>query len=210
MGNPAGNLIFVEPTFRQVLRIWLVWLWHFVLLGGVAIVLGGLADYYNHHLPEPSVLVALVVFLTVVVAPFWAYTHSFRGIFEKTIGGTRIRVQSISLPGSGNQPQTFLAPTKLLTRKIRKKWAQRSWRWGLGFVVALLLFGACVADGRLKRSEPNSAESLIALFLINVLFFGAPLGWLVGSAWELKSIFKEDFGEFRVCLISEPDPGQPK
>lgn len=211
MGNSEANhFTFLEPTFRRTLRIWCGWFWRFALLGGVPIVLAGLADYYNHHSSEPFALVPLAAFLTLVVAPFWAYTYSFRVLFEKTFDGIRIRLQPVSQPGSASQPEIFLAPTKGLTRKIRKKWAQRSWRWGLGFVVTLLLFGACVADGRLKRSDPNSAESLIALFLINVLFFGTPLGWLAGSAWELKSIFKGDFGEFKVCLTWEPDPRQQK
>jgi hypothetical protein len=74
----------------------------------------------------------------------------------------------------------------------------------------LLLFGFYAADGWLKRLSPNSAESLVGSVLIIVLFFGTPLGWLVGTALELKSIFKEDFGEFKVRLISEPSPDQQK
>jgi hypothetical protein len=211
MGSPAiNNLVLVEPTFRRALRIWWSWLWRFALLGGIPVILAGSADYYNHHLPEPSGLVALVIFLTIVVVPFWAYRYTFRVIFEKTFAGLQVRLQPLSLSGSANQPQTFVAPTKLRTREVRKKWTRRSWRWGLGFLVALLVFGAFAADGALRRlhAGPDSAEALVASFLIIVMFCGAPLGWLVGSAWELKSIFKEDFGEFRVCLTSEPCPCQ--
>jgi len=215
MGSPEANhFTFLEPTFGRALRIWCGWFWRFALLGGVAIALAGLADYCNHHLSEPSALVALVVFLAVVIAPFWAYAYSFRVLFEKSFGGIRIRLQPIALLGSANPPETFLVPSGRLARKIRKKWTRRSWRWGLGFLVTLLLCGGCAVDGWLKRPHaltgPNSVESSIALFLIIVLFFGAPLGWLAGSAWELKSILKGDFCEFRVCLTSEPDPGQQK
>jgi hypothetical protein len=217
MGSPAVNhFIFLEPTFGRVLRIWRAWFWRFALLGGIPVALAYLVNYYNPHLSKFSALVALAVLVSqaVVIVPFWAYTYTFRVLFEKSLGGIRIRLQPLSPAVSANQPQTFLTPTRLLIRKVRKKWTQRSWRWGLGFLIAMLFFGLYEADDWLKRPHvltgPNSADSLVASFLIIVLFFGTPLGWLVGTALELKSIFKEDFGEFRVCLTSEPDPGQQK
>ena len=212
MGSPAVNqFIFLEPTSRRVLRLWRSWLWRFALLGGIPVALAVLADYYYHQ-SEAYALVGFVSFLTVVVVPFWAYTYTFRVLFEKSLGGVRIQLRPPSRAGSANQPQAFLTPTKLLIRKVRKKWTQRSWRWGLGFPIAMLLIGLFEADAWLKRPHvltgPNSAESLVASFLILVLFFGTTAGWLLGTALELKSIFVEDFGEFRVCLTSEPYPGQ--
>jgi hypothetical protein len=207
-------MIFLEPTFRRTLNIWWAWFWRWALLGVTPVALAFWVDYYNTHSSQPSGLLALVVFLTVVVAPFWAYAYTFRLIFAKSLGGVRIRLQPLSPAGSASQPQTFLTPTRPLTRKIRKKWTSRSWRWGLGFLIAMLLFGLYAADGWLKRPHvltgPSSADSLVASFLIIVLFFGTPLGWLVGTALELKSIFKGDFGEFKVCLISEPSSGLQK
>jgi len=220
MGSPAVNhFIFLEPTFGRVLRIWRAWFWRFALLGGIpgALAIPGalpyLVNYYNPHLSTffPAVIaLAALVSQAVVIVPFWAYTYTFRVLFKKSLGGVRIRLQPLSPTGSANQPQTFLTPTKLLIRKVRKKWTQRSWRWGLGFLIAMLVFGFYEADDWLKRPHaPNSPDSLVALFLITVLLFGI-VGWLVGTALELKAIFKEDFGEFRVCLTSEPDPGQQK
>jgi hypothetical protein len=209
MGSTAVNdFIFLEPTFRRSLRIWWAWFWRWAVLGVTPVAVAYSVDYYYTHSSKPSGLVAVAVFLMVVVAPFWAYTYTFRVLFEKSLGGVRIRLQPLSPTRSTNQPQTFLTPTRLLIRKVRKKWTQRSWRWGLGFLIAMLLFGLYEADDWLKRPHvltgPNSADSLVASFLIIVLFFGTPVGWLVGTALELKSIFKKDFGEFRVCMTLEP------
>lgn len=217
MEDPAANhFIFLEPTFRRVLRIWRAWFWRFALLGGFPVALTYAINYYGLHSSKFPALVALaflvsqLVFQVVLIVPFWAYTHTFRVLFEKRVGGVRIRLQPLSA-GSANTPQTFLTPTRLLIRKVRKKWTRRSWRWGLGILIAALLFGFCELDDWLKRPHPgfNSPDSLGESFLVIVLLFGT-LGWLVGTALELKSIFKGDFGEFRVCLTSEPYPGQQK
>jgi len=221
MGSPAvSHFILLEPTSGRVLRIWRAWFWRFALLGGIpgALAIPGalpyLVNYYNPPLSQfVSAMIALAALAsqTLVIAPFWAYTYTFGVLFEKSLGGVRIRLQPLSPAGSANQPQTFLTPTTLLIRKVRKKWTQRSWRWGLGFLTATLFFGLYEADDWLKKTHgANSPDSLVASFLIIVLFLGTPLGWLVGTALELKSIFKEDFGEFRVCLTSEPYPGQQK
>jgi hypothetical protein len=216
MEDPAVNhFIFLEPTFGRVLRIWRAWFWRFALLAGFPVALAYSVNYYNRHSSKFSALAALAALVSqaVVIVPFWAYTYTFRVLFEKSLGGVRIRLQPLSAE-SANQPQTFLTPTRLLIRKVRKKWTQRSWRWGLGFLIAMLFFGFYELDDWLKRppalTGSHSADSLVESFLVIVLFFGTPLGWLVGTALELKSIFKEDFGEFRVCLTSEPYPGQQK
>lgn len=209
--SAADHSILLQPTFGRVLRIWWAWFWRWAALAGIPVTLAYTVDYYN-HLSQPSGLVAVIVFLTIVAAPLWGYAYSFRLIFEKNLGGVRIRLHSLSPAESANQPQTFLTPTRFLIRKVRKKWTRRSWRWGLGFLIAMLLFGLYAADGWLKRphvlSGPYSADALVASFLIIVLFLGTPVGWLLGTALELKSIFKEDFGEFRVCMTSEPYPCQ--
>ena len=208
----VDHFVFLEPTPSVVLRIWRAWFRRFALLGGLPVAFACLINYYSSHLSKPPALIELAMLPSQVgvIAPFWAYIYTFRSLFEKSLDGVRIRLQPLSPAGSAQPPQTFLTPTKLLIRKVRKKWTQRSWRWGVGSLIAMLVFGFYKADDWLKQphalSGPNSAESFIALFLFVVLFIGTPLGWLVGTALELKSIFKGDFGEFGVCLTRETDP----
>lgn len=207
----VNHFILLEPTFQRTLRIWWAWFWRWALLGGIPVALAYSADYYNTHSSQHSGLLAVVVFLAVVGCPYWAYTYSFRQIFDKSLGGVRIRLQPLSPAVAANQPQTFLAPTRLLTLKIRKKWTRRSLRWGLGLLITLLLLVHYVGNERIKGQQAPTGTASVELMIGSLLiaaFCGAFLGWLVGTAFELKSIFKGDFGEFRVCLTSEPYPGQ--
>ncbi|MGP0019397.1 MAG: hypothetical protein ACLPHP_12565 [Candidatus Sulfotelmatobacter sp.] len=206
MGSPAVNhFIFLEATLGRVLRIWRAWFWRFALLGCVPVALAYSLTIVLLFKFSALVPLAILVSQGALFFPFWAYTYTFPVLFAKSLGGVRIRLQST------NQPQTMLDPTELLMQKVRQKWTRRSWRWGLGFLVAMLLFGLFEADDWLKRPNlltGSNSDSFVESFLIAVLFFGTPVGWLVGTAMELKSIFKEDFGGFRVCLTSEPDLGQ--
>jgi hypothetical protein len=153
------------------------------------------------RLDVPSALGSAIVAFTellAVIALFWAYAHSFRLIFGKNLGGVRIRLQTNS--------STFVAPTPLLIRKIRKAWTRRSRRWGkLGFLFVLIVFEYYVVTKWLKVAKSSDdAYGLVTWLVLGALLYGLPLGWFFGSVLELKSIFKEDFGEFRVYLTSQP------
>lgn len=197
------DIIFLEATFRRALRVWWAWFSRWAVLGGTPVALAWSLSYCASQLDVRSAPGVAIVCLTVaVVALFWAYTHSFHLIFGKNLGGFRIRLQINS--------SAFLSPTPLMTRKIRKKWARRSRRWGqLGFLLMLILIGVYVASKRLERgtavtSDPDEAYRVLSWVAMSALVLGVPLGWLFGSLLELKSIFKEDFGEFRVCLTWQP------
>jgi len=200
MGTPADrDIISLEVTFRRTLRIWWAWFWRWAILGGTPVALAWSLSYCAEQLDVRSALGSAIVAsmeLLAVVALFWAYTRSFQLIFGKNLGGFGIRLQTNS--------STFLTPTPLLIRKIRKKWTRRSRRWGqLGFLFVLIVLSYYVVI-RAGRMVARSADDAPFVIISLALCCGLPLGWLFGSVLELKSIFKEDFGEFKVCLISQP------
>ena len=211
MGSAAVNQFnLLEPTPRRALRIWWAWFWRWALLGGVPVALASGVGYYNIHLPEPNGVVADIAFLAGVIAPFWAYAYSFGLIFNRSIGGVQIRLHPRSAAGLVGPP-AVLAPSGFVIRTIRKKLTRRSWRWAeRGILAAFIVFGICAAKWRLAMGPnaptgPESVSRVLAWVTVLALFWGAPFGWVAGTALELKSIFTEDFGEFRVCLIAEPN-----
>jgi hypothetical protein len=203
MGTPADrDIIFLEATFRRALRIWWAWFWRWAVLGGTPVALAGSLSYCAFELGVDPALGSAIFPLTellAVVALFWAYTRSFQLIFGKNLGGFVIRLQTNS--------STFLTPTPFLIRKIRKKWARRSRRWGqLGFLLILILFGVYIATVRLERPTAVTTEpGWVMSWVVGVaLLLGVGPGWLFGTLLELKSIFNEDFGEFKVYLTWQP------
>jgi len=192
-GFPVSSYLsnYLRPTFKHALRIWWAFFWQTTLISAIlaaAIEFGMLGVVYEHRNIRGNLIEPIVWFMPYVISYVVAF-FIIEYILHKKFPHFRIGLVS---SGSKFTSQAFPAT---LARTARVWWTY-SWRsviWRL-----IIFFVASIPIGALLGIFTRMPAAQAVVRILVIIAIDAVAGLFVFYA----NILDEDFGDFRVCVLS--------
>ena len=182
---------YIRPTFNHALRIWWAFFWQTTLISAIlaaAIEFGMLGVVYEHRNVRGNLIDPIMRFMPYVIS----YVVAF--LIMEYILHKNFRHFRIGLVSCGGKFTSHTMPATL-ARTVRVWWTY-SWRTVIWRLV--IFFVASIPIGALLGIFTGMPVAQAVVRILVIIAIDAAAGLFVIYA----NILDEDFGDFRVCLLT--------